>query len=219
MTSINKTAEMLEIQQNLEFDGEHMPQDRRTKRSQKALQQALIELLSENALQDVTVNAIAEQADVNRSTFYAHYTDKYDLFGACIRGFFEQSLAERLPDAEDIQANHIKDLILVTCEFFGQMTHGCTPQDKQLDPLIETEIQGMLYEYLLHGIQTRLGDHFPSDDMVEMQAMLMSWSIIGAGHEYRHHPKKRTPEEIADTIYQLLMAPILPACLMEEPPG
>ncbi len=195
-----------------------MAEDRRVKRSQQALQDALIELLSRRALQDITVNAIAEQADVNRSTFYAHYVDKYDLFGACVRGFFASALAERLPATDDVRASHIKELILVTCEFFGQMSHSCTPQDKQLDPLIETEIQGMLYEYLLQGIQTRLGDRFPSDEMAQMQAMLMSWSIIGAGNEYRHHPHKRTPDDIAETVYQLLMAPILPTCLMETLP-
>lgn len=37
------------------------------------LQQALVELLEEEHLSSITVTALCARADVNRSTFYAHY--------------------------------------------------------------------------------------------------------------------------------------------------
>ena len=57
----------------------HEVEDLRVRRSRKMLQQALIELTVEKGFNAVTVRDLTERAMVNRSTFYRHYTDKYDL--------------------------------------------------------------------------------------------------------------------------------------------
>ena len=54
--------------------------DRRTLRTKKALREAIAELLTEKELHKVTVQEIADKADVNRVTFYKHYLDVYDLY-------------------------------------------------------------------------------------------------------------------------------------------
>ena len=54
--------------------------DRRTLKTRKAIADALAELLTEKELQKVTVQEIADKADVNRVTFYKHYLDVYDLY-------------------------------------------------------------------------------------------------------------------------------------------
>ncbi len=42
-------------------------------------QNSLIELMQEKPFSKVTIKEICEKADVNRSTFYAHYKDQYEL--------------------------------------------------------------------------------------------------------------------------------------------
>lgn len=54
--------------------------DRRTLKTRKALCDALSELLIQKPLHKVTVQEIADKADVNRVTFYKHYLDVYDLY-------------------------------------------------------------------------------------------------------------------------------------------
>ena len=54
-------------------------EDLRVRRTRKMLQDALIELTVEKGFAAVTVRDITERAMVNRSTFYRHYLDKYDL--------------------------------------------------------------------------------------------------------------------------------------------
>ncbi|HEX2906841.1 MAG TPA: TetR family transcriptional regulator, partial [Phototrophicaceae bacterium] len=54
-------------------------EDLRVRRTRKLLQQALIELTVEKGFAAVTVRDITERAMVNRSTFYRHYLDKYEL--------------------------------------------------------------------------------------------------------------------------------------------
>jgi len=43
------------------------------------IKESLINLLEEKDISQITIKEICENADVNRSTFYAHYTDQYDL--------------------------------------------------------------------------------------------------------------------------------------------
>lgn len=53
--------------------------DLRTKRTYKLLQDALFELLSKKAFDEIKVNDICELAMVHRTTFYTHFSDKYEL--------------------------------------------------------------------------------------------------------------------------------------------
>ena len=54
--------------------------DRRTIKTRKALRESLAELLTTKELHRITVQEIADGADVNRVTFYKHYLDIYDLY-------------------------------------------------------------------------------------------------------------------------------------------
>lgn len=54
--------------------------DRRTLKTEKAIATALAELLTKKELHRITVQEIADTADVNRVTFYKHFLDVYDLY-------------------------------------------------------------------------------------------------------------------------------------------
>lgn len=53
--------------------------DVRTERTIRSLQAALLELARERSLDAITVSDIVSRANVNRSTFYQHYSDKETL--------------------------------------------------------------------------------------------------------------------------------------------
>lgn len=55
-------------------------EDRRIRRTRDSLRQALAQLLSQKELSHITVREVTDLADVNRSTFYLHYTDLRDLY-------------------------------------------------------------------------------------------------------------------------------------------
>ncbi|MFD0050070.1 TetR/AcrR family transcriptional regulator [Actinomycetes bacterium NPDC127524] len=58
--------------------------DRRIAKSQLAIKNAVTHLMSEKSFDDITIQDIADRADVNRGTIYLHYTDKYDLLDKMI---------------------------------------------------------------------------------------------------------------------------------------
>ncbi len=56
-----------------------MKENRKTKYTQMVLQDALMELMAEKSISKITIKELCEKADINRTTFYAHYTDQNDL--------------------------------------------------------------------------------------------------------------------------------------------
>ena len=49
--------------------------DRRVRKTRALLRQGLIGLMREKSVQDITVKELCEACDINRGTFYLHYTD------------------------------------------------------------------------------------------------------------------------------------------------
>ena len=54
-------------------------EDRRTRKTKKAMTNALAKLLLEKPLNSISVKEISDIADINRGTFYLHYRDVYDM--------------------------------------------------------------------------------------------------------------------------------------------
>ena len=55
-------------------------EDRRVRKTKKALQDGLAELMLEKELRNITVRELTDRVDIHRATFYAHYSDVYDLY-------------------------------------------------------------------------------------------------------------------------------------------
>jgi AcrR family transcriptional regulator len=66
-----------------------MKLDRKTRYTRKALADSLIELMKDKPITKITIRELCERADINRTTFYAHYRDQYDL----LRQIEEETLA------------------------------------------------------------------------------------------------------------------------------
>ena len=64
--------------------------DRRVKRTQKRLNEALISLMAEKGFQSVTVQDITKSADVNRATFYTYYHDKQEMLECMIMDVLQE---------------------------------------------------------------------------------------------------------------------------------
>ena len=54
-------------------------QDLRIVKTKKVLYMALVDLMREKTFEEIKVSEICSRALVNRSTFYAHYEDKYEF--------------------------------------------------------------------------------------------------------------------------------------------
>lgn len=55
------------------------PEDRRARRSRKLLKESLLELMRRKTFADISVRDVTDAADMNRATFYLHYSGTADL--------------------------------------------------------------------------------------------------------------------------------------------
>jgi len=76
-------------------------EDRRIRKTKKALREGLAELLSKKSIQSITVKELTDKVDIHRSTFYANFKDVYDLCS----------------HMEDTIIQEISDIISVDCSF------------------------------------------------------------------------------------------------------
>lgn len=54
-------------------------ENRKSRLTKRLLKESLIELLGKKDISHITIKEVSENADLNRSTFYAHYQDLYEL--------------------------------------------------------------------------------------------------------------------------------------------
>ena len=63
--------------------------DRRVRHTRDALGDALLTLMQAKPFETITVQQVLDRAGIGRSTFYAHYRDKDDLFLSDVEDFLE----------------------------------------------------------------------------------------------------------------------------------
>jgi AcrR family transcriptional regulator len=81
--------------------------DRRILRSQEAIKRAFIELMSEKNFDHITIQDIADRANVNRRTIYLHYTDKFDLLDKLIEEHINElrEMCESDSESDDLDGS------------------------------------------------------------------------------------------------------------------
>lgn len=90
--------------------------DRRVKYSKKVLNESLIKFLQKKPLARITIKEICEDADINRSTYYAHFLDPYDQLDKLEKEIFNgmteyvDSIANNSLD-KNIQETIIKSIL------------------------------------------------------------------------------------------------------------
>lgn len=163
-----------------------------------------LELLEEEGFQSITIQDITDGATINRSTFYAHFDDKYMLFDHIIRQTFMQSIKSKVPLSAEFSLKNLRSLIIAVCDYLTQLNRQCLPTGLQFKPVIETQIQSQLYEILLNWIKPLQTDFENLNPSSELAASMLSWSIYGIGLQWSRLGELTSVEEVADQALVLL---------------
>ncbi len=147
--------------------------DRRIARTKEAIENTFLDLLNHKTLQALTINDITDRANINRSTFYEYFDDKFDLFNHIVRKTFQQKVLEHLPDYGSYSPENISKLVQATAEYFQYLNAQCPPTERVMRPIAEAQVQAVLYEALICW--------FPPEKKNEpgSKALFVSWAIFG----------------------------------------
>jgi AcrR family transcriptional regulator len=179
--------------------------DPRVRRTRSALYLALGALISRKDFEKISVGDIAEEAGLNRATFYDHYSDKFALLEAMVGDRFHELMRERGVTFDGGCASAFKAIILGVCDYVASTARLECERQQQMEPHVESAVIAIVRKMLLHGIQqSPTGTAVPA----EMIATTASWAIYGAAKEWVHTPN-RPPSESALDMILALVVPIL----------
>lgn len=143
--------------------------NRRTQITKMLLKTSLIEVMRHKTINQITIKEICEKADLNRSTFYLHYTDQFalleDIENEIIHTTFEylQNVSPNLDTLTYIETflNYVKkNVVIFETLLCHQETSGF--QDLFINKILEQlkanlpfncsdEIKSYIYSFLLYG--------------------------------------------------------------------
>lgn len=89
--------------------------DLRILKTKKNIYEALVEIMEHKSFEEIRVSEICEKALINRSTFYAHFEDKYDLFNSLMNDLKSKLRSEIDPNLEykDLKEFYMQTIALV----------------------------------------------------------------------------------------------------------
>src|ERR1700689_4566025 len=175
--------------------------DPRILRSRRMLMDSLAQLLIKKEFEDISVQEIADEATLNRATFYLHYPDKNALLQA-MTGVRFRDLMERRGISFTGCNGALRAIALGVCDYLAETT-GCPSQLARipLEGSIIPVVEGMFKEGLAHhGLA-------PGVD-AELLATTAAWAVFGAARRWFQTPNRIPAEEMAARI-ETMVKPIL----------
>jgi len=167
--------------------------DPRILRSRQMLMEALARLLDRKEFDDISVQEIADEATLNRATFYLHYADKNALLQAMTAARFRALIARRGLSFTNCDGA-LRAIALGVCDYLAETT-GCPSQltKMPLEGSIIPVVEGMFLEGAAHH-QAQ-----PGVDPA-LLGTSAAWAIFGAARGWLQTPDHIPAEEMAAKI-------------------
>ncbi|WP_246079434.1 TetR/AcrR family transcriptional regulator [Paenibacillus piri] len=169
-----------------------------------------MELLEQKKnIYSISVQDITTRATVNRSTFYAHFEDKYAFLENWMTEKFQMILRKRLPDDSKFDMNNLRTLIQTIFDFLIRFRQYMTPGDKQFEPMFEIAMQKEVHRLLLKWLSEESIAAF-SKERVEATALVLSWGIFGSAMQYSRSPQDHTVETMVKDVLEVAEVSLVP---------
>ena len=174
--------------------------DRRVKYTKMVLKESLLKLMANKPIGKIQIKEICELADVNRGTFYTHYSDQFDL----LRQVQDEFAAEvkDLQDKRQAEAMGTLEMITELVSYFAdqlplcKILFGTTGGDELINKLMDSA-----YGSFLDGWKQKLKD--PSDRRLEMLYVFISNGAAAIIRNWVLGDMGETPREVAKFILQI----------------
>lgn len=102
------------------------PEDRRARRSRRLLKESLLELMKSKTFADISVRDVTDGADMNRATFYLHYSGTAELLQSVEEDLLEELQA--LVDAhmeESVEVGSVAPVFEPVLDFLVERREVC----------------------------------------------------------------------------------------------
>ncbi len=179
--------------------------DRRTRRTRQALLQAFREVVREKGFAATSVQEVTERANINRGTFYLHFTDKYMMVDAFLREHFQHLLSEALPATAQWNRNSLRVLIETLLQYFENKYHHEPHLSQAVAPLVERAIHEELSSALLILLQRSTIAGARWQVPMAVVARIVSWAIFGPVLQWSQEESPISRVQMANHILFIIL--------------
>lgn len=179
--------------------------DLRVIKTKKALYESLINLLKERTFEEIKVSDICENALINRSTFYSHYGDKYELFSSLINDL-KLSLSKELNKNQNF--SNTREYYLEMIKIF--LDYVYEKKDIYLSIMINNKnsiIMDMVYDVINEDIEKHieenkrnLENNIPSD----IVSSFYLGAVVNIAVEWLKNNKNYSKDKILNYLDMLI---------------
>lgn len=172
--------------------------DPRVIRTHQLIQDAFTSLIKEKDFEDITVKEIAENATVNRATFYAHFVDKYEILDSKISESFTKILMKKITGHEAFNEETIRSIFLAVCDFHSELSTLCKRSYRSLGTLFEQKVKDItqitLFKIMLKDMI------FDSKEQLSIKtvSVMLSWGMYGAAYSWNNEGHQISAESFVE---------------------
>ena len=185
--------------------------DRRTIRTKKMIRNALSELIEEKGFNDISITDLTQRADINRGTFYLHYTDKYDLLEK-VENEVIQEIQEQTKDIDSINLLNIDALneplpfMIKLFEYFKENSNFMKAiLGPKGDPIFHSKIKKFIETNLF---EKGLSKTFNKENMLVPEEYFISYVLsahLGVVQQWVESGMKKSPKDMASILTKLFL--------------
>lgn len=183
--------------------------DRRSRRSRRMLKQGLLNLMQRKRFTDISVRDITDLMDMNRGTFYLHYSDTAELLQSLEEDLLGE--AQALIDAhldETLNDRSLRPLLEPILDFVVANRETCTILFNNNDASgFTTRLQQLIRTYGAEMARTWF--HFDDPEQLDYQLSFVTYGLLGLVTEWFTQNMalpKETLLEMADRLLNGVIA-------------
>jgi len=177
----------------------------RSRRTQRALRDAVMQLALEKGMEQVTIRDITERAGIDRSTFYLHFGDKRALLEASRRQLMDELIEQGGP------SQTVGGRILAAFRHMAEHAVAYRVLLASADP----EVDRRLHDYLAEHVARAFHEHIrtvgipaapPANFRVDLFAQYVAGGLRAIAKWWLEQGRPYPPEDMADMVLRLLPA-------------
>jgi len=169
--------------------------DRRCIKTRKAIKQVFIRLMTEKDINKITIKEIADEANINRKTFYSHYTDVNGVLDD-----IENDVLEQLCGI--IESFDIQKAIYDPYPIFKELTNIINNDFDFYKYLLQSTSDSRLLEKIKHVLKKRIieiaGLEINNKEMLPYAIEFAVSGILSVYREWFNSDRRYSLEEVSD---------------------
>ena len=167
--------------------------DIRIARTDRAIEQAFMELREKTPLEKIRIKDLCSLACINKSTFYAHYEDIYALANALENKLVEEILAS-VPRTHDAVA--LRQAETLTRELFQAFTRN----QRAVNILFSGSRQGIFVDSIEKGLRQRFREADPTFAADLNRDILLSFCVQGCFYAFTSNSGRMDEAKLVELL-------------------